>query len=148
MHECMLIFWNFAVSSLQLREPTLSSASLLPSTKCHKSFSNFLLIVDFFASSRFLQNWFWFRLYLAAVTYVITSMWIVTRVVDVLHPFMCIALSCSHCDRNPFIGIVYLWTYYFLGNIYARYVQKTWYVQELWRVLLPCLRRRNVFHPA
>ena len=50
MHECMLMFWNSVINSLQLREPTLPPASLLLSAKCHKSFSNFLLIADFFLS--------------------------------------------------------------------------------------------------
>jgi hypothetical protein len=48
MHECMIFFWNYIISSLHLIESMLPSTSLLPSTKCHKSFSNFLLIVDFF----------------------------------------------------------------------------------------------------
>jgi hypothetical protein len=50
----------------------LSSASLLPSAKCHKSFSNFLLIVDFFLFL-LLPGFFKFDYdfaYLAVVTYV------------------------------------------------------------------------------
>ena len=38
------------IGSLHLGESTLPSASLLPFAKCHKSFSNFLLSVDFFLS--------------------------------------------------------------------------------------------------
>ena len=38
------------IGSFHLGDSTLSSASLLPSAKCHKYFSNFLLIVDFFMS--------------------------------------------------------------------------------------------------
>ena len=48
MHGCMLFFWNSIINSLQLRESMLPSASLLPSAKCHKSFSNFFSIANFF----------------------------------------------------------------------------------------------------
>jgi hypothetical protein len=103
MHECMLFFWNYVISSLYLKEATLSSASLLPSAKCHKSFSNFLLIADFFwvSSSLILIS-----AYLEVATYIITSTRIVTKDCQCTSSFHVYCLTCSHRDSNPYLVII------------------------------------------
>jgi hypothetical protein len=70
MYACMFFFWKYILGSFRLTESTLLSASLLPSAiynrlpssnrfhasvllssaKHHTSFSNFLLIANFFLS--------------------------------------------------------------------------------------------------
>jgi hypothetical protein len=48
MPEFMLLFWNYAISSLHLRDSMLLSSSLLLYAKCNKFYSSFLLIIDLF----------------------------------------------------------------------------------------------------
>jgi hypothetical protein len=47
MYECMFFFWKYIIDSLHIIDSMLMSTSLLPYAKCHKSFSNFLLIAKF-----------------------------------------------------------------------------------------------------
>ena len=47
MNACSY-FWSYIIGSLHLRESMLPSASLFPSAKCYKSFSNFLWLLSSF----------------------------------------------------------------------------------------------------
>jgi hypothetical protein len=72
----------------------LPSASLLPYAKCHKSFSNFLLIADFFL---FLLLLGFFKFYpdsnyLASCLMLIASIGIVTKDCQCTSSFSCVLL--------------------------------------------------------
>jgi hypothetical protein len=121
MYECMFFFWKYSINSLHLIESTHPSASLLSSTKCHKSFSNFLLIVDFFLS------------FLLLSVFKIDSDFRLTfnnfHMICLMYFILSCVLSDLYNDRNPYfvcssICIVLLGTYYLLRYRYTRYVQR------------------------
>jgi hypothetical protein len=121
MYECKFFFWKYIISSLHLTESTLPSASLLSSAKCHKSFSNFLLIVDFFLSLLLLS---FFK-----IDYDFDLTRNNFHMICLMYFILSCVLSDLYNDGNPYlvcssIGIVFLETYYLLRDRYTRYVHR------------------------
>jgi hypothetical protein len=90
---------------------------LLSSAKRHKSFSNFLLIVDFFLSLLLLS------LFMIDSDFGLSCNSF--HMICLMYFILSCVLSNLYNDGNPFllfIGIVLLGTYYLLRDRYARYV--------------------------
>jgi hypothetical protein len=112
-------------------------SSLFPSVECYKSFSNFLLIADFFllllSLFRIDSNFGLScnRFHMICLMYFILS---------------CV-LSDLYNDNNPYLValIVLLGTYYLLRDRYTRYVNK---IHTRTKKSIVTFRRRSLFHPS
>ena len=126
---------TYITSSLHLGDSTFPSSSLLFSTKHHKSFSNFLVIVDFFLlgffqiDSDFGLSCNSFRK-ICSIYFILSCIVIAILILLFFHRYS--------SSWNIFLRDRY--TRYVQRLIQTRYVQRliqTRYVQELRRVLLP-----------